>query len=97
MVDERSAEWQKRMNMTNEDHAYTFTIRRRAWWFWILAGLWLQLEVLLVQTALASVRESEYRAAVISWIAAAVLAAAGALLWLQGASSRRVIDPSEQQ
>jgi len=35
------------------------------------------LEVLLLQKALASVLESEYRAATISWIAAAVLAGAG--------------------
>jgi hypothetical protein len=38
--------------------------------------LWVLLEVLFLQTALASAREDEYRAAAISWIAVAVLAAA---------------------
>jgi hypothetical protein len=50
---------------------------------------------LLVQTALASVRESEYRAAVISWIAAAVLAAGGIFGWLRRGDSRKPDRPNE--
>ena len=69
--------------MTNGDDVVMITIRKRPWWFWALAELWLLLEVLLVQTALASARESEYRAAAISWIAAAILAAAGVFGWLR--------------
>jgi hypothetical protein len=57
----------------------TLTIRKRPWWFWVLAGLWVLLEVLFLQTAWASAREDESRAAAMSWIAVAVLAAAGAL------------------
>jgi len=69
---------------------FTITIRKRPWWLWILAVLWALLEVLFVQTALASARESEYRAAAISWTAVAVLAAAGILVWfLQGRSQTR--------
>jgi len=73
------------MSLPNGANTLTVTIRKRPWWFWTLAGLWMLLEVLFLQTALASARESEYRAAAISWIAAAVLAAAGVLIWfLQG-------------
>ena len=53
-----------------------------------LAGLWVLLQIFFLQTALASARESEYRAAAISWIAVGVLAAAGVLVWfLQGRSN----------
>ena len=75
--------------MTNGDDVVTITMRKRPWWFWALAELWLLLEVLLVQTALASARESEYRAATISWIAAAVLAAGGVFGWLRRRDSRK--------
>jgi hypothetical protein len=69
--------------MTNATDVFTITIRRRPWWFWALAGLWLLLQVVILQTAFASVRESEYRAATISWIAAAVLAGVGVFGWLR--------------
>jgi hypothetical protein len=73
--------------MPNEIDTLTITIRKRPWWFWVLAVWWALLEVLFLQTALASVKESEYRAAAISWIAVAVLAAVGVLAWsLQGRS-----------
>jgi len=81
--------------MTNSADVITITMRKRAWWFWVLAGLWLQLEVLLVQTALASVRESEYCAAVISGTAAAVLAAVGVFGWLRRGDSREPDRPNE--
>jgi hypothetical protein len=42
------------------------------------------------------VRESEYRAATISWIAAAVLAAAGVFGWLRRGQSRRLGESNEQ-
>jgi hypothetical protein len=95
MVDERLAVGRERMTMTNSAEVITITLRKRAWWFWVLAGLWLQLEVLLVQTALASVRESEYRAAVISGTAAAVLAAVGVFSWLRQGDSRKPDRPNE--
>jgi hypothetical protein len=50
---------------------------------------------LLVQTALASARESEYRAATISWIAAAVLAVAGAFGWLRRKDSHKPNEPNK--
>ena len=74
--------------MPNGTDTLTITIRKRPWWFWTLAGLWVLLEIFFLQTALASARESEYRAAAISWIAVGVLAAAGVLVWfLQGRSN----------
>ena len=74
--------------MTNGADTLTITIRKRPWWFWVLAGLWLLLEILFLQTALASAREGEPRAAAISWIAVAVLAAAGVLVWRGQSRSR---------
>jgi len=29
--------------MTNSADVITITMRKHAWWFWVLAGLWLQL------------------------------------------------------
>ena len=95
MVDERFAVGEERMTMMNSVDVFTITMRKRAWWFWILAGFWLQLEVLLVQTALASLRESEYRASTISWITAVVLAAVGVFGWLRRGDSRKPDDPNE--
>lgn len=84
------------MTMTNGDDVVTITLRKRPWWFWVCTGLWLLLEILLVQTALASARESEYRAASISWIAAAILAAAGVFGWLRRRDSRKPIEANER-
>ena len=79
------------MSMPDGPDTFAVTIRKRPWWFWTLAGLWMLLEVLFLQTALASARESEYRAAAIGWVAVAVLAAAGVLVWfLQGRSRTAV-------
>jgi len=69
--------------MPNCDDTFTITIRKRPRWFWVLAGLWVVLEVLFLQTALASAREDEYRAAAISWIAVAVMTAGGVLVWFR--------------
>ena len=78
------------MTTPNGTDTFTIAIRKRPWWFWVLAGLWVLLEILFLQTALASARESEYRAAAISWIAVAALAAGGVLVWfLQGRSRTR--------
>ena len=78
------------MIMQNGMDTLTITVRKRPWWLWVLAALWTLLEVLFLQTAWASAKEGEYRAAVISWVAVAVLAAAGVLVWsLQGRARRR--------
>jgi hypothetical protein len=94
-VDEKLTVAQERIAMTNGENHFTITIRKRPWWFWALTELWLLSEAVLVQTALASVRESEYRAAVLSWIAAAVLAAVGVFGWLRRGDSRNPNEPNE--
>ena len=81
--------------MTNSDDVFTIKMRKRAWWFWALAELWLLLEIVLVQTALASAREFEYRAATISWIAASVLAAIGVFGWFRRGDSRKPNEANE--
>jgi hypothetical protein len=80
--------------MPDAANTLTVTIRKRPWWFWALAGLWILLEVLFLQTALASARESEYRAAAIGWIAVAVLAAAGVLVWFFQGRARTALTSS---
>ena len=83
--------------MTNDADCFILTIRRRPVWLWALAGLWLLLEVLTLQTALASMKEGEIRAAAISWIAAAVLAAVGVLGWLRRGRTHKLGESSGQR
>jgi hypothetical protein len=83
MVDKRLTGQEERMTLANEAGSFTIRIRKRPIWFWVLAGLWLLLEILTLQTALASVKEVEIRAATICWVAAIVLAAVGVLGWLR--------------
>jgi len=70
------------MTMGSCADSFTITVRKRPWWFLALAGLWLLLEAVLLQTAVASLQESEYRAATISWIIVGLLAAFGWIAWL---------------
>jgi hypothetical protein len=84
------------MTMTNGTDVFTITIRKRPWWFWAVAGLWLLLELLLLQTAWASVDEGEIRAATISGIAFVVMAAAGVFGWLRRGRSQKFGDSSGQ-
>jgi hypothetical protein len=83
--------------MTSGAGVITITIRKRTWWFWSLAGLWLLLEVLFVQTAVASVQEGEYRAATICWIVVGLLAAFGGFAWLRRRGPRKRGHSSGQQ
>jgi hypothetical protein len=76
--------------------SFTITIRKRPWWFWALAGIWLLLEALLLQTAVASVQEGEYRAATINWIVVGLLAAFGCIAWLRRGRPPRAAKSSEQ-
>ena len=70
------------------DHV-TLMVRKRRWWVWLLVALWLVVEVVLVQTAIASSWEHEPRAAAISWTMAAVLAAVGLRLWYRSGKAAR--------
>lgn len=70
-----------------ENGCHTIRIRRRPWWAWLLAALWLLLVVVGAQTAVASHWESECRAAAISWTLVAALLVAGGAMWLRGRRS----------
>ena len=83
--------------MPNRTGTFTIEIRKRPWWFWTLAVLWIPLEVLCLQTALASERESEYRAAAIGWIAFGVLGATGVLAVIIHRRPRGHDDPVKSQ
>jgi hypothetical protein len=83
MVDEGRVVREERLTMSESAESFTITIRKRPWWGWTVAGLWLLAELLFVQTAVGSMREGEGRAAMISWIVAAVLLAAGLVAWLR--------------
>jgi Na+/melibiose symporter-like transporter len=84
------------MTMINGADVFTITIRKRAWWFWALAGLWLLLEILLLQTAVASAQEREYRAATISWMLVGLLATLGCFAWLRRRGPHKHSNLSEQ-
>jgi len=82
--------------MTSGVGSITITIRKRAWWFWCLAGLWLLLEVFFVQTSVASVGEGEYRAAAICGIITGLLGVFGCLAWLRRGRQRKVSESGGQ-
>jgi len=82
--------------MTNDTDTFTITIRKRPWWLLALGALWLPVELLLMQTAFASVRESEYRAATLSGILATVLAAGGIAALLRPQRPHKLRDTSAQ-
>lgn len=63
---------------------YTITIHKRPWWSWLLAVGWLAVELLFLQTALASHAEEEPRAAIVSWCLFGLLGLAGLVLWRRG-------------
>ena len=70
-----------------EGERLTLSVHKRRWWVWLVASLWLAVEIVLVQTAVASSWEHEPRAAAISWTMAAVLAAIGIRLWHRSAKT----------
>ena len=78
-----------------DDH-YTITIRKRPWWMWLLGAVWLLVLIFFLQTAIASHRESEPRAALISWVIVVVLAIAGAFVWARPRPTPSASPPPEQ-
>jgi hypothetical protein len=60
---------------------YTIQVKKRPWYAWLLAAIWLALELFLVQNAVASSRELEPQAAMIFWISFAVLLVVGLVVW----------------
>jgi len=62
---------------------YTIQIRKRPWWMWLLAVVWLLVEIFFLQTAIASLWEYESRAATISWVIFFILFVVGVAIWLR--------------
>jgi hypothetical protein len=65
-----------------DESAIRLEIRRRPWWMWVLAALWLAVEIFVLQSAIGSGAEHEPRAALILWFLFAVIAAGGVLIWV---------------
>ena len=61
---------------------YHIKVRRRAWYEWLLWGLWLFFEIVFLQSALASHQEFEPRAAAIYWMIFGLLLLGGFVVWL---------------
>ena len=60
---------------------YTIEVKKRPWYEWLLWAIWILVEIFLLQSALASGRELEPRAATIFWIAFFVLLLGGGVVW----------------
>jgi hypothetical protein len=62
------------------DH-YNVEIKKRAWYEWLLWAIWLVVEALILQNAIASSAELEPRATIIFWVMFAVLLVGAAVVW----------------
>jgi hypothetical protein len=60
---------------------FSITLKKRAWYEWLLWAVWLLLEVFILQNALASSSELEPRAATIFWVTFFVLLVLGGVVW----------------
>lgn len=71
-----------------DENVMKLQIRRRPWWMWLLAALWLVIEVFMLQSAIGSGVEHEPQAALILWVLFAVIGVGGAFVWvLRGRSA----------
>jgi hypothetical protein len=68
--------------MANNSSNIKIEVVRRPWYEWVLWAVWLLVEIVLVQNALASAAELEPRAATIFWITFAVLLLGGVIVWI---------------
>jgi|APSaa5957512622_1039677.scaffolds.fasta_scaffold19165_1 hypothetical protein len=68
--------------MSDDKDFQTIKITRRSWFEWTLWALWLFLEVVFLQSAVASGKELEPRAAMIYWLIFGVLLLGGFVFWI---------------
>ena len=68
-------------NINNEDY-FTIKVARRPWYQWVLWGIWLFLEIVFFQAAIASSKEFEPRAATVFWLAFGVFLLGGITIWI---------------
>jgi hypothetical protein len=69
------------------DDKYLIEIKKRAWYEWLLWGIWLVVEAFILQNAIASGAELEPRAATIFWITFIVLLVGAAVVWFMRRSN----------
>jgi len=69
------------MNSQEEEY-FAIKVVRRPWYQWILWGLWLTLEIVFSQAAIASAKEFEPRAAMVFWLLFGVLLLGGIIIWI---------------
>ena len=67
--------------MSTEKRTFNIVVTQRPWYEWGLWAIWLVVELVTLQNALASSAEYEPRAAMILWITFAVLLIGGAVVW----------------
>jgi hypothetical protein len=68
--------------MSNRPSNFKIEVARRPWYEWLVWAIWLLVEVVLLQNALASGAELEPRAASIFWITFGVLLLGGVIVWI---------------
>jgi len=68
--------------MGDKKEDYQIKITRRPWWEWVLWGIWLIIEIIFFQGAMASRRELEPRAATLFGLIFFVLLLAGSIIWI---------------
>ena len=73
----------------------TIVVRRRPWWMWLLVVFGLAVEIVVLQTAIASAGEAESRASVLSWILAVLIGVPGVWLGHKLFSIRRCANETE--
>jgi len=65
----------------NEEY-FTIKIAHRPLYQWFLWGVWLFLEIVFLQAAMASSKEFETRAAMVYWLLFGVFALFGITIWI---------------
>ena len=73
------------MNNHEDENSEVFVnikIRQRTWYQWVLWGIWLFLEVVFFQAAVASGQELEPRAAMVFWLLFGVFTLGGVTVWI---------------
>ncbi len=68
--------------MGDEKDFHIFKIARKPWFEWILTALWLIVEIIFLQAAIASRVELEPRAAMVYWLVFIVLLLSGLVYWI---------------
>jgi hypothetical protein len=68
-------------NQVEKSH-YEIKIVRRPWYQWVFSGIWLFLEIVFFQAAIASYDEFEPRAATVYWALFGILLLGGFTVWI---------------